>query len=60
MLIVSGLWEEVCGFIPKSALFIEVFRIISAGTEMGISNEKHSGHQQLHRDFKGPGSKAYD
>jgi hypothetical protein len=36
----------------------EVFRIISAGTEMGISNEKNSGHQQLHWDFKGPGSKA--
>jgi hypothetical protein len=36
----------------------ELFRIISAGTEMGISNEKYSGHQQLHWDFKGPGSKA--
>jgi hypothetical protein len=35
-----------------------MFRIISTGIEMGISDEKYSDHQQLHLDFKGSGSKA--
>jgi len=46
------------GLYLRVLFLFDVFRIISAGTEMDISNEKNSGRQQLHWDFKDPGSKA--